>query len=301
MSMNSRTKLGLITLLFLFGLVFVPQVFGRNWSQVYRFEYPEQQLARLVDQEVENTEGDVAVSVKDLTNSAISYSHNGSRQFRSASLYKLVLMAAVYQSEKDGLLKLNDSVSSTKNHLDNVLGESSSIYPNAPSSLEYSVEEALNRVATFSDNYAAVMLAERVRQVDTKSSEGDPLQRMAKQLGMTQTDFSGELPVTTADDITIFFDKAYHNEVVSPQASQSILDKLSKAELNDRIPAKLPQGLKIAHKTGEFAYLRHDAGIVYADNHPYIIVLMSENLNAEDVGIERLATISKTVYDFIIQ
>ena len=44
------------------------------------------------------------------------------------------------------------------------------------------------------------------------------------------------------------------------------------------LPARLPKGVKVAHKTGEISTHSHDAGIVYPPGRrPYIVAILSES------------------------
>lgn len=265
-----RKKLVVLLLVGLVSLAVVPRV-----SSVSRFYYNDKEIEAIVTRDLEGQPGEYAVYIKRLDNDTM-YALNKDFKFPTASLYKLVVMATAFQFEKDGKLSLDTPILGTN---------------------KYTVEEAMNRITAFSDNDSALMLTDMLRAGQTT----DPLQEQAKALGMDSTDFSKELPETTAADIGLFFEKLYKGEVVSKAASDRLLEKLSKAELNDRIPAHLPAGTRVAHKTGELPYLRHDAGIVYLEGKPYVIVLMSQDLKMEDDGIELLAKISQDVYNYFVQ
>ncbi len=45
--------------------------------------------------------------------------------------------------------------------------------------------------------------------------------------------------------------------------------------INNRLPAGLPAGTSIAHKTGDLDGYVHDAGIVYGPKTDYLIVMTS--------------------------
>ncbi len=240
-------------------------LFALRGSNVSSFNYNDTGLEKVVTEDLRDQPGEYAVYVKRLDTDT-GFAFNKDHKFETASLYKLIVLATVFQFEKDGKLGLEDPLSST-----------------------YSVQEGMNRITTFSDNDSALMLTDMLRA----GQEKDPLAEMAKSLGMESTDFSKELPETTAGDIGLFFEKLYHGEVVSKAASDRILDMLSKAESRDRIPAGVPDGVKIAHKTGELSSLRHDAGIVFLEGKPYVIVLMSQ-----DGEVELLSKISKDVYNY---
>lgn len=241
--------------------------------------------------------GDYAILVKDLKPEGKRNVYiRSDEKFEAASLYKLFLMAATYQAVSNGKLTLSTQISAKLSHLRDVLGVVDFGYEGFDDQeiIEYNVEEALGRVATISDNFAAIMLAEKIGWSN--------VQAFADQIGAQETTIKN--PITTsAQDIGLILEKLYKGEVVSFEASEAILNSLSKSKLNSRIPAKLPEGLRVAHKTGELSRVRHDAGIVFLDppaGGPYIIVLMSQNLKGEDDGVENLAEVSKIVYDYYI-
>jgi len=58
----------------------------------------------------------------------------------------------------------------------------------------------------------------------------------------------------------------------TPALCQVGLDILSWQRLRNRLPARLPQGTKVAHKTGTTARNQNDAGIIYQGNQPHFIL-----------------------------
>lgn len=329
--MNSHTKLGLFVLAILVSFVVFAQTFGKT-SQVYKFdfsktlglEFPDSPLAGAVKEAMKNSgikeNGVYAIYVEDLTSGG-KYGINESLSFPTASLYKLILMAAVLKEVEAGDLKMEDSVSGTKTHLSEVFGGEDFGYADAPENIAYTVDQALTRVGSISDNFAAIMLTEKLRRLRVSRSEENErsfssnklLIQMTKDLDMINTDFtSSEGPITTALDVGNYFKRLYKGEVVSKTASEKIINYLAKSKINNRIPAKLPDGVKVVHKTGELARIRHDAGIVYCckqetppqgteaplESKPYVIVLLSKDLKYEDSGIESLAGISKEIYNY---
>jgi beta-lactamase class A len=103
----------------------------------------------------------------------------------------------------------------------------------------------------------------------------------------------------TAYDLMLIFEKIATGTAVSKQASDSMRDILLEQDFNTIIPAKLPAGTKVAHKTGWITGLHHDSGIVYPENgSPYVLVLLSRNMDDEKAGIEAMANVSKLIYDY---
>lgn len=314
----SHTKLGLIVL-FVLTLLVILSHFSSSSSQTFSFDFAKNlgikvqsnALEEIVENNLKDQEGEFAVYIHSLVDDE-GFALNETQIFPAASLYKLIVMAAVMKEVEGGSLTLTTPVSATKTYLTKVLGSVDYGYEDSPEYLEYTVEEALKRVAEVSDNFAAIMLSSKLRQLREErqeENEAKPLSarsarenkllvQMISDLGMKDTSFDSDPIDTTAYDIGLFLKLLYEGKVVSPSASEKIIELLSKSQLNNRIPVKLPEGLKIAHKTGELAGIRHDVGIVYLEGKPYVIVLMSKELKYEDSGIEAFANLSKDVYEY---
>jgi beta-lactamase class A len=58
----------------------------------------------------------------------------------------------------------------------------------------------------------------------------------------------------------------------------------------------------VAHKTGWITGLHHDSGVVFVPDGPtYVLVLLSQNLENEDAGVEAFARISRLIFDFVVE
>lgn len=310
----NRTKLGILTLIGLAILVGLSRLLNSSGvlgAGTFSFQFDKARhdvnLENVVNANLRGKSGNFAVYIEELPASPSAalknpkrYAVNESEVFPAASLYKLVLMAAVEKEIEGGRLKREDAVSSNKQHLTEVLGGVDFGYEDVSGQISYTVDEALIRVGRISDNFAAIMLTEKIRQTrlaQEGSAEG-LLFQMVKELGMNHTDFTADPINTTALDIATFFKQLYLGRVVSVTASGKIKEYLSLSKINNRIPAGVPEGVKVIHKTGELARVRHDAGIVFSSGSPYIIVLLGKDLKYEDEGVETLAGISKDVYNY---
>jgi len=58
----------------------------------------------------------------------------------------------------------------------------------------------------------------------------------------------------------------------------------------------LPDGLKIANKPGELEGVRNDSGIIFVQNRPYILCVMTTYLKRERDGEDAIAKISAASY-----
>jgi beta-lactamase class A len=59
---------------------------------------------------------------------------------------------------------------------------------------------------------------------------------------------------------------------------------------------ELPDGLKVANKPGELEGVRNDSGIVFVENRPYVICVMTTFLRNERDGEEAIGKISGAAY-----
>jgi beta-lactamase class A len=80
-----------------------------------------------------------------------------------------------------------------------------------------------------------------------------------------------------------------------------MIDILLDQKFNDKIPAKLPKKVKVAHKTGWITGVNHDAGIVILpDGRKYVLVLLSKELQDDKAAVKSMAKISKMIYDYFV-
>src|SRR6266550_2613957 len=102
---------------------------------------------------------------------------------------------------------------------------------------------------------------------------------------------------TTARDLAIILRAIEEGRAAAPDATQQMLSILTAQEFNEKIPAGLPPGTRVAHKTGDITAVSHDAAIVYPPGgKPYVLVVLTRGI-ADGVRSARLiADISSIVY-----
>ena len=245
-----------------------------------------EELEKIIQSELEDTNGTYAVVIKNLKTDE-HYYFNENSKFDSASLYKLWVMGAVFKEIENEKLRLDQNIgfdAITINERLNIASESAEI---SEGFVGNTVEGALTRMITISDNYSAHILYLTIGW----SKVGDFL----KEYNLTNS--STDTMTTTALDTANYFEKLYRGEIVNKIYSDEMLEILKKQELNDRIPKYLPEGTIVAHKTGELGAVKHNAGIVYSPTGDYIIVLLSET-NSQTTAAEIEAKISEKVWEY---
>ena len=68
----------------------------------------------------------------------------------------------------------------------------------------------------------------------------------------------------------------------------------------NKIPAQLPEGVKVANKTGELDTVENDAGIIYdtAKGIDLVICFMSQDLNDTAAAQNTIAQDSRAIYGY---
>ena len=74
---------------------------------------------------------------------------------------------------------------------------------------------------------------------------------------------------------------------------------LSDCQTNGRIPALLPEGTKVAHKTGTLRGRTNDVGIVWTPAGPVVVALFQEGEPDEARAASALAQIARAIYDAV--
>ncbi|HEX5724847.1 MAG TPA: serine hydrolase [Longimicrobiaceae bacterium] len=84
----------------------------------------------------------------------------------------------------------------------------------------------------------------------------------------------------------------------SVELSARMLEILHQQEFRSGIPAGVPDGARVANKTGEISTVAHDAAIVYLPERrkPYVVVVLTEWESGGTGRSDTIARISRAVY-----
>lgn len=81
----------------------------------------------------------------------------------------------------------------------------------------------------------------------------------------------------TADGLVQLLRVIAEERAFTSELSRRMIDILHEQEFRSGIPAGLPAGARVAHKTGEISTIAHDAGVVYLPKRPpYIVAILTE-------------------------
>lgn len=101
----------------------------------------------------------------------------------------------------------------------------------------------------------------------------------------------------SARDLATILNAIQTNRAASPASCAMMRDILLHQEFSAEIPAGLPPGTPVAHKTGWITGHLHDAAIVYPREAPaYILVVLTRGIPDENVARALIVDISRAVY-----
>ncbi|MBI2983965.1 MAG: serine hydrolase, partial [Chloroflexi bacterium] len=84
--------------------------------------------------------------------------------------------------------------------------------------------------------------------------------------------------------------------LISGAASDRMLGRLERQEVTGRADALLPDGVRVAHKTGDLVGLAHDAAIVFTPIGPRVVVVLTWDA-PEDEAHAFIARVAQAAYE----
>lgn len=102
---------------------------------------------------------------------------------------------------------------------------------------------------------------------------------------------------TTAAAFAAVLEAIARCSVTLRAACGEMLDILADQEFDDMIPAGLPAGTRVAHKTGWISGIHHDGGIVFPpERAPYVLVILTRGITDAARASRAAADISRMVW-----
>src|SRR5262245_5918264 len=247
-------------------------------------------------------EGQVAVAVKHLaTGQALA--HRADEPMPTASLIKFAVMIEAYRQAGTGQVDLTKPV--VLHDEDKVPG-SGILTSHFSAGAAFSLRDAVRLMIAFSDNTATNLVLDQIGLPATaKYMEelGCPNTKIHAKVYKRETSVFPErskqfgLGSTTASEMLRLLELLHQRKLVSPEAGDTIREHLLACDDRKKFPRLLPEGTKVAHKTGSVDGIRTDAGIIETPAGPIALcVLTSDNKdtrwaddNAGDVLCSRIA------------
>ena len=231
-------------------------------------------------------------------------------RLHAASTMKVPVMIQIFRDADAGLLRLDDSLpvhatfpsllDGSPFDVDRADDSDSTLYLRLGGRTW--VRELLELMITRSSNLATNLLIERVgaeRAQGTARSLGAWSIQVLRGVEDGKAYRAGLNNTTTARDLGVLLAAIAQGRAASPASCIEMLAILGRQEFNEGIPAGLPSGTRVAHKTGwigEVVY--HDAAIVYPPRGgSYVLVVLTGGIQQDSVAHNLVADLSRMVYE----
>lgn len=247
---------------------------------------PDPELERLVLGTIQGVPATFSIAVKELSTGR-GVLVNPSAEVYAASLFKLAVMYEVFHQRQLGKLRLDETLEVTEKHVEYDLGTLDRGVGD-----RYSLGQALERMIVISDNASAIMLQDRAGAWRASQS--------MQALGLSSTFVLADRLTTSARDMLLLFEALARGEALDAESSAAMVHLLLAQRVNDRLPALLPPGTPVAHKTGNWDGNVHDAGIVYAPHATIVVAVLTEGVQDVARTTQAIARLSRVVYDYFV-
>lgn len=229
----------------------------------------------------------------------------------AASTMKIAVLIEVLRRSERGDVSLDSGIRVVNRFHSIVDGSEFALDPNDdedPSLYAHlgenmSVRELARRMIVRSSNLATNLLLERVTPAAVQAtieSIGTKNMHVVRCLEDQKAYEAGISNVTTARDLLVLLRSIAENTAFRSSISWiAAADILGAQEFNDMIPAGVPHGTRVLHKTGDITRIRHDAAIVYPDTGtktPYILVVLTRGFDDPSEATNVVVQVSRAVW-----
>jgi len=270
-----------------------------------------QQLLAAIQQVFSSQPGVFALAAKHLPDGDTLFI-NEREMFHAASTMKTPVMIEIFRQAAEGKIRLEDTLLVRNEFFSIVDGSSYQLTPADDSDDEVyqkigtgqTIEYLLFHMITRSSNLATnllMTLATGEQVTATLRNLGAPTMQVMRGVEDSKAYRQGLNNVTSAFDLMKVFEQIALGKAVNKEASQQMVNILLQQFYKDLIPAKLPGGTRVAHKTGWITGVHHDSGIIFLPSGgQLVLVLLSKKATDEPATKQMLATIARLVYDFYV-
>lgn len=230
------------------------------------------------------------IYLRDLGDST-EWNINADSVFHAASTMKVPVMIEYFRQVQEGRFTADQQlvlqnrfasiVDGSAYSLDAAEDSDSALY--ARVGTEVPIRELIERMITRSSNLATntvIGLVDAKRAQETSRALGATTIMVRRGVEDGKAFEQGLNNTTTARDLGALLTAIVSDRAASPEACREMLAILERQEFNEEIPAGLPAGTRVAHKTGEITGVLHDAAIVFppGGRAPFVLVVLTRNI-----------------------
>jgi beta-lactamase class A len=302
-----------LTLISTFALGCSPPVFAEDLGIAPPRVATPERVGTLVDEElaaeilsrIQKSGADVGVAFRTLDGKTEWFSR-ADDVFHAASTMKIPVMIELFHQVRQGKVKLEDELPIRNEFHSLVDGSIFTLDSRDDSEADLykavgqtrTLAQLCELMITVSSNFATNLLVEKLGVENVRAmvyalhAHGMNVLRgvednKAYEKGMNNT--------TTARGLLILLEAIAKGEAVDAESSRQMVDILTRQNFNEGIPAGLPTGTRVAHKTGELTKIHHDAAIVYGPR-PFVLVILVRGMGEPKDSATLMADIARRIY-----
>jgi beta-lactamase class A len=257
---------------------------------------------------LEKHKGQVAVAVKNLKTGE-SFAYHADDPMPTASLIKFPVMVEVYRQAAGKQVDLDRMITLKKE--DKVPGSGILTNHFSPGA-SFSLRDAVHLMIVYSDNTATNLVLDVIgikSTADTMEKLGYPNTKIHSKVfkGSTTTVFPERskefgLGSTTASEMVRLCEALWKKELVSPEACDAMLAHMRACDDKDKFPRFLPEGTKLAFKTGSLTEAKTASGIIECPGGPVALCVMTNHNEdkrwvTDNAGNRLCAEAARAVFD----
>jgi beta-lactamase class A len=235
---------------------------------------------------------------------------NDTVTFHAASTMKVPVMIELFRRADAGQLDLDDRIPLVNQFRSIVDGSPYALTANEDSDealydrlgAPISYRELNERMIVRSSNLATNVLIDRLDPTRVTSNARDlggagVLVRRGVEDGLAFQ--AGLNNVTTARGLGKLMAAIERGQAASAWATIAMRETLMRQEFNEEIPAGLPPGTRVAHKTGWITATTHDAAIIYREGRPPIVlVILTRAIPVRTDAQKLMADLARIAWDY---
>lgn len=234
---------------------------------------------------------------------------NETVQMHAASTMKVPVMIEVYKQAAEGRFSLTDSITVVNSFRSIVDGSpySMNVDEDSDSTVYHligkqaTIHDLAFQMITVSSNLATNILIELVGAKNimaTLKTIGVGNMQVLRGVEDLKAYDLGLSNTTNAVDMMRVMSVIARDAVVSPQACAEMRTILLAQEFRNKIPALLPEDVRVAHKTGSITRINHDCAIVYlSDGRSYSLTILTRGIDNHGQSAALAAELSRIIYD----
>ena len=222
---------------------------------------------------------------------------NGDQVYPTASIIKLPILIALFQAVDAGTIRLDETLTMTR---DVIVGGSGEIQDLPPGS-KFSLLDTATKMIVTSDNTATNMIIKRMGGIQV-------LNARFRSWGLQKTVMRKMLPdlkgtnTTTARELVQLLTMLDKQQLLSSGSQSQALNILQRVRNRTLLPVGLGRGATIAHKTGDIGFILGDAGIIQMPTGKrYLAAVLVESAYDDPSARDFIQDVSRIVYTYLSQ